>query len=88
MSKFHRVGTQMKKKDKTGSFICLGNPNGKKYAYAVDIRLRDASGNVVFQGENVILNLFDPRKNPNVKDKSKIPENIEFEVIVIEQEDK
>lgn len=89
MAKWHRVGSIQTRKDKKGNYIILGNPNAKKFAYTVDIRIRDAAGEELFVGSNVMLVKQDPRQNAKLTDeqKARIPEFIEHELYVIEQDE-
>jgi len=89
MTKFHRMGKILTKKDKTGSYIALGDPNNKKYPYTVDIRIRDSKDNVVFQGTNCFVNMQDPRANPTLSEeqKAKIPSFIERELVIVERDE-
>ena len=88
MAKFHKIGKIMTKKDKSGSYIALGDPKGKKYAFSVDIRIRDANDAVIFEGSDVFVTIKDPRDNPHLTEeqKNKIPDFIEAELIVVEQD--
>ena len=89
MNKWHKVGKVVRKKDKTGSFIALGDSNSRKFPFDVDIRIRNAAGEEVFVGTNVILNVQDPRNNPNLSEeqKKKIPDFILNELYVVEKEE-
>ena len=89
MSKFFKVGKVLLKKDKTGRYISLGDPNGKKYAYTVDIRIKNAADETVFQGTNCAVFMQDPRKRPGITEEQseKIPSFILEELFVVEKDD-
>jgi len=85
MARFVRVGKVLKKKDGSGNFIKLGDPDAKKYAFTVELVVKDAKGEVVAKVENPFVNIKDPRENPNLTDeqKAKIPEFILKELTVV-----
>jgi len=89
MAKFHRIGRILRKKDKAGEYISLGDPNNRKFPYHLDIRIRDETDNVVFQGTDCFVTIQDPRANPNISEenKARIPEFILSELVVVERDE-
>jgi hypothetical protein len=90
MAKFHRVGKILRKKDKSGSYIQLGDVNNRKSPYRVKLKVEDANGNEIVVCENPFIMIQDPRDNPNLSDenKAKIPEFILADLTFVEQDDK
>lgn len=86
--KYHRIGKIMKKKDKTGEYIKLGDPTNKKFPFSVAIRITDAKGEKVYQGKDVAVFIQDPRDNPNLDDekKAKIPDFIVADLVLVEDD--
>lgn len=89
MAKYHRLGKVLKRKDGKGRFISLGDPNNRKYPFSVDIRIRNNKEEVIFQGTDVIVNIQDPRDNPNLTEeqKERIPDFILEELTIIERDE-
>lgn len=89
MAVFHKIGTVNAKKDGSGFYIGMGNPKGKKYAYSVELIIKDATGKVVHKVENPFVNIQDPRKRPGITEEqaSKIPEFIKNELFVIQNDE-
>lgn len=89
MAKFHKIGTVNRKKDGSGFYIGMGNPKGKKYAFSVELVIKNAAGEVVHKVENPMVMIQDPRKRPGITEEqaAKIPEFIVNELFVIERDD-
>ena len=86
-SNWHKVGRILVKKDESGQYIALGNPKDKYKPLNVKVILTDASGEVVFEAENPLVTMQDPRDNPNLKpgQAEKIPSFILAELFMIER---
>lgn len=87
--KFTKVGSVQRKKDNSGSSVKLGVYNkNPQFAQTVDIRVRDAQGNVVAGGTDVYLILQDPRNRPGITEeqRERIPSFIEQDLVLVTEE--
>jgi len=80
--RYIKVGTVLDKGK--GPFIVLGNANAKDPKYKFDTQIRVTTGTDVVTKKNIILNLKDPRKNNKYADK--VPDMVQYEIILIEEE--
>lgn len=87
--KYTRVGQVMLKKDKSGPTVKLGvyskNP---QYAQTVDIRVKDAQGNVIAGGTDCFLMVQDPRNRKGITEEqvAQIPEFILNDLVLVTEE--
>lgn len=68
-----------------GPFIILGNSKAKDARYAFDTDIRVKQGEKVTTKRNPFLTLRDPRKGS--KDPSKIPDMIQYEIILVDEQE-
>lgn len=85
--KSFKIGSVNKKKDGTGSSIKLGSPSkNPKYAFTVEITVRDSQGNVVARKKDGdYLTVRDPRERDGITEEqaAKIPDFVLKDVLVI-----
>lgn len=88
MGKWVKIGQVVKKKDKDGTVIRLGDTRNSKYSYSVDIRVTDSTGEVVYESNNPFVQVQDPRNRKGITEEqaSKIPDFILFDLFVVEEE--
>ena len=91
MAKFTRLGVVMSRKDGKGTFVSLGSRSkNEKYKLDVEVTVKDSSGKIVAQATNPILNVQNPRTNPNLTEEqiARIPDSIKNELVLVTDTDK
>lgn len=70
-----------------GPFIVLGNSKATdpKYNSTVALTVTDGDGNVLVEGNNGLISLFDPRKRPGITEEqaNKIPAKVLYELVIV-----
>lgn len=84
MAKFQKVGVVLRG-DK-GPFLVMGDSKAKSknYQFEVELTVRDGNGKEVLRVKNPLLNMFDPRKRPGIKeeDAARLSDKLRYEVMV------
>lgn len=87
--KFTKVGQVLRKKDNSGNSVKLGVfSKDPKFATSVDIRVRNAAGDVIAGGTDCYLLVQDPRQRPGITEEqaSKIPEFVLDDLVLVSEE--
>lgn len=86
-SVYTKLGSVMQN-DK-GHYVVLGDSRNKnpQYNFTVEYRVLNNEGQVVAEGANGFLSLFDPRKRPGITEEqaARIPESVVYELFQIKK---
>jgi hypothetical protein len=73
-----------------GPFIVLGNSKSTdpKYVSTVNLQVLDGNGEVLVEGTNGAVSLFDPRRRPGISEEqaAKIPDTVVYELVIVKDE--